>query len=158
AVRLGEGTALALSPDGRWALATVHGSKTKLQLLPTGPGEPRSLDLSRGRPEGEGSFGLAQDVAVAFFPDSKGLVGAGFEKGHGKRLYAVDLAGGEPRAIGPEGAFFTNGAHRTSPDGKYVPAFGPDEMAYLFPLVGGPDARGLPIPGVKKDEEVLSWC
>jgi Tol biopolymer transport system component len=46
AVRLGEGTALALSPDGRWALATVPGSQTTLALLPTGAGEPRTLDLS----------------------------------------------------------------------------------------------------------------
>src|SRR5262249_11372678 len=34
AVRLGDGTALALSPDGQWALATIPGSQTALALIP----------------------------------------------------------------------------------------------------------------------------
>ena len=46
-VRLGDGRGLALSPDGRWVLAThqVEGA-TELVLLPTGAGETRRV----GRP------------------------------------------------------------------------------------------------------------
>ncbi|HRI53272.1 MAG TPA: protein kinase, partial [Pseudomonadota bacterium] len=40
AVRLGEGTALALSPDGRWALAVVPDKTPRMVLWPTGPGQP----------------------------------------------------------------------------------------------------------------------
>ena len=107
AVRLGDGTALALSPDGRWALATGD-SPTRLRLLPTGAGEPRFLDLSGVRP---GGFGNAQfPISGTFFPDSKRVLVTGFEGTGGKRLFVVDLDGGKPRPIGPEGAFFTDGA------------------------------------------------
>ncbi len=148
AVRLGEGTALALSPDGRWALATVPGSPTTLTLLPTGPGEPRSLDLA----------GVQNPRAGTFFPDGKRALVTGFEEGHGNRLYIVDLAGGKPRPIGPEGALFTDASHGISPDGKYVAAFGPDRVAHLFPIDGGEGAKGIPIPGAAPGEEVIRWC
>jgi hypothetical protein len=38
AIRLGEGKALSLSPDGTWALALQTGPPPRLVLLPTGPG------------------------------------------------------------------------------------------------------------------------
>ena len=38
AVRLGDGHALALSPDGKWALSTPHRTPAELVLLPTGAG------------------------------------------------------------------------------------------------------------------------
>ncbi len=53
AVRLGEGNVPALSNDGKWVSCVVSdGPKTKLTLLPTGPGEPRvigSEDIHYGR-------------------------------------------------------------------------------------------------------------
>jgi dipeptidyl aminopeptidase/acylaminoacyl peptidase len=156
AVRLGEGTALALSPDGRWALATVPGSQTTLALLPTGAGEPRTLDLSGVHPGGSGSAHFP--VAGTFFPDGKRILVTGFEEGHGRRLYAVDLAGGKPRTIGPEGAFFTDAAHDISPDGKYVAAFGPDRTAHLYSVDAGATVDGPVIPGAEKGREVIRWC
>src|SRR5437016_11820963 len=42
AVRLGEGFALALSPDGKWALARTPDSND-LALLPTGVGSTKSI-------------------------------------------------------------------------------------------------------------------
>jgi hypothetical protein len=155
AVRLGDGRAVALSPDGRWVLATVPNSETTLALLPTGPGEPRSLDLSGVHPVGPGN--VLSQVAGTFFPDGRRALVAGFEEGGGKRLYVLDLAGGRPRPIGPEGAFFTDGAHGVSPDGKYIAAFGPDETAHLIPVDAGPDAA-VPIPGAARGEEAIRWC
>ncbi len=156
AVRLGEGTALALSPDGRWALATVPGSRATLALLPTGPGEPRTLDLSGVHPGGSGSAHFP--VAATFFPDGKRILVTGFEEGHGRRLYVVDLAGGKPRPIGPEGAHITDATHGISPDGKYVAAWGPDRMSRLFLVDGGVDSAALPIPGAANGEQVIQWC
>src|SRR5208337_1926048 len=43
AVRLGEGTAVALSPDGKWVIAEPQGTPAQLVLLPTGAGEPKPL-------------------------------------------------------------------------------------------------------------------
>ena len=43
AVWLGDGRAVALSPDGRWAIAEVPG-QSGYQVLPTGAGRPRRLE------------------------------------------------------------------------------------------------------------------
>ena len=43
AVRLGEGSPHALSPDGKWALAAIKPSDPQLVLYPTGAGEARIL-------------------------------------------------------------------------------------------------------------------
>src|SRR5205085_3359618 len=56
AVRLGEGYAFALSPDGRWVLAgteSVGGKPNSIVLLPTGTGQTRTLKNG-----GIESFGL----------------------------------------------------------------------------------------------------
>ena len=60
AVRLGEGMAAALSPEGRWAATIPRNAPTQLVLLPTGVGEARSL----------GTRGLTY-VGAAWFPDGK---------------------------------------------------------------------------------------
>jgi serine/threonine protein kinase len=46
-IRLGEGTGLALSPDGRWALSHLPYRDAPFELLPTGPGRKRTFP-SRG--------------------------------------------------------------------------------------------------------------
>src|SRR5262249_55121274 len=42
--RLGEGTAIGFSPDGRWALATVRSNPPRTMLYPLGPGAPVQLN------------------------------------------------------------------------------------------------------------------
>src|SRR5262249_57930944 len=43
AVLLGEGGAVALSPDGKWAISQTQELPSQFKLLPTGAGEPRDL-------------------------------------------------------------------------------------------------------------------
>ncbi len=88
AVRLGEGQSLALSPDGKWALASSKsGSATDLVLLPVGAGEPRRLPPT----------GLATD-AGSFFADGRRLLLWGHEPGHASRLYVLELPDREAEA------------------------------------------------------------
>jgi serine/threonine protein kinase len=155
AVRLGDGNALALSPDGHWALANRADARGKLFLLPTGPGEGRELDLSGVQAGGSGR--VHTPVSATFFPDGQRILVTGFETGRARRLYVVDLAGGKPRPIGPEGAYFTEAVHGVSPDGKTVAALGPDGVPHLFPVEGSAGGTMLTIPGVDGGE-VLRWC
>src|SRR5207247_199985 len=46
-IRLGEGAPVALSPDGKWALAVFTGNEPRLVLYPTGAGEPRQVPLEK---------------------------------------------------------------------------------------------------------------
>ena len=45
-VRLGDGSAGGLSPDGKWAISVSTGQRQQVTLLPIGPGQPRSVDIS----------------------------------------------------------------------------------------------------------------
>src|SRR5262249_35824201 len=78
AVRLGDGKALALSPDGKWALvAPGEVAATKLLLLPTGAGEQRVLQL------GSVHFGAGRQVFAGggtFLPDGRRILFSGSEE------------------------------------------------------------------------------
>ena len=93
-VRLGEGDAHGLSPDGKWVSAKAEGSEI-LTLLPTGPGEPRPLSF----PGLEGIFALFP----RWFPDSRHLVVSAKRGKEDRRCFLVDLEGGVPRPRDPRG-------------------------------------------------------
>jgi Tol biopolymer transport system component len=141
AVRLGNGQALALSPDERWALATRSDVPTDLFLLPTRAGETKPL-----------AHETTTHIAARWFPDGKRFVFSGTEPGHGARLYVQDVSGGGPRGITSEGINAL--AFAVSPDARVVAAVGPDGKGQLFPVTGG-DSQ--PIPGFEAGEEPISW-
>jgi hypothetical protein len=125
-VRLGEGTPLALSPAGTWALVASPDRPPRLILTPTGPGEPRTLPP--GRFDGTES---------AWFVDEGRLLI------NGSRGLLVDLSGGETRAVTPEGIVCVRGSYR---DGAVI-GVAPDGTLARYPLRGGdplPMAARLP--------------
>ena len=143
AVRLGQGSALALSPDGKWTLVLRQNmSPPDFVLLPTGVGEQRAVSTGSVIPSGG-----------QFFADSKRLLFDGHEPGHASRIYVVSLEGGQPRPISPEGYSLGTHAHSVSPDGKRVAIIAPDGVA-LIPLDGG---EPRPVPGSSPGDTPLRW-
>jgi serine/threonine protein kinase/Tol biopolymer transport system component len=120
AVRLGDGKALDLSPDGLWALSKAGGlDAARLMLLPTGAGQARAVPVPGIQIPGVGS-------GEAFFPDGKRILIRGAEKGQPMRLFAVDLETGKFRSFTPEGVPFQSRLS-ISPDGKQVVSSGDGE-------------------------------
>ena len=112
AVRLGPGSPNAFSPDGKWALVLRQNiSPPDFALFPTGVGQQRVLATGNVIPNGG-----------QFHPDSKRLLIEGHEPGHGSRVYAMNLDGGQPRPITPEGFRLGTHRHSVSPDGKHIAA------------------------------------
>jgi serine/threonine protein kinase len=141
AVRLGEGTAQALSPDGNWALCVTHASPEQIIMLPTKTGEPRTI-----------THDAIDHVAVGWHPDGKRIVFAGREPGHAVRLWIQDVEGGKPKPISPEaGALF---AVYVSPDGKEVIGLGSDGKTDLFPIDGG---KPRIVPGLEPDDRTAGF-
>jgi Tol biopolymer transport system component/predicted Ser/Thr protein kinase len=140
-VRLGIGASLGLSPDGKWALATL-GSEGDFVLLPTGAGEARQLNKA----------GIKSQWA-SWFPDGERLLVSGSEAGHGNRMYVRDVGSGSSRAVSAEGvSFFWNAV---SPDGRRAVAASSDGTPRLYPVEGGePQA----IPGVTNDDLPIRWA
>jgi hypothetical protein len=118
-VRLGDGNAADLSPEGQWATAVTF--KGQLSLLPVGAGEARLL-----RTEGR-EFRDAR-----FFPDGRRLLVLAAEKHHTPRLFIRDLSdNGTVKPIAPEGST----ALAISPDGRLVVGRAPDGAAVFYPYL-----------------------
>jgi Tol biopolymer transport system component len=129
-IRLGDGTADTLSPDGKWAVAVSQTGPAHITLLPVGPGQSRQISLS--------ALERLQNGAH-FLPDGRHIAVNGNEPGHSGRTYLVDVIGGQTEPVTPEGTYAT----LPSPDGKFLAGETADFKLGLFPLDGGP-ARTIP--------------
>jgi hypothetical protein len=140
AVRLGQGRAIALSPDTRWAISgSAFPPSPYLELLPTAVGEPRRLP---------GNGVVYTDAA--WLPDSRQIIVSAIEPGHRARLYLQDLEQGRPTPLTPEGV--TSWA--VSPDGSTIAARGPTPVIRLYPVDGTPSRE---LPGVTVREAPIGW-
>ena len=137
-VRIGEGLALAISPDAKWAI-TKHPKGGPLNLVPTGAGEARKLTHDAV------SYGT-----VRWLPDGKQLLAEGIETGHGARDYLIDVGTGDSKPVTPEGIAGVN----LSPDGKSTTVLGPDGKRGIWPLDGSGIRR---IPGLDSNYYVTGW-
>jgi Tol biopolymer transport system component len=124
AVLLGEGGALALSPDGRWVLGQTQDSPSQLKLLPSGAGEARMLTNDN-----------VNHTWGRWFPDGERILFSGNQPGQGVRLYVYEISSGKSRAVTPEGV--DGNAFIISPDSQWIAGIGPDRKGYLYPARGG---------------------
>jgi dipeptidyl aminopeptidase/acylaminoacyl peptidase len=141
AIRLGDGTGEAFSADGRWAIS-LSVDRSRLILLPTRAGESRTIDLAP----------LDRVHRAYWLPDGSHLLLGASERGHAARFYVLDLAGGPPRAITPEG---TSTDATVSPDGRAIAARSGTGDLTWFPVASG---ASRPIPGVNANEFVARWA
>jgi serine/threonine protein kinase/Tol biopolymer transport system component len=149
-VKLGEGTAQDLSPDGRFALGVIPRSdRDDLMLYPTGAGEARRLD----------SGPIERYTTGRWFSDGSRILVCGNASGVANRCYEQDTKGGPPRALTPEQ---TDDAW-PSPDGASLlvhhtqPGSSAEgEAAFaLYPTRGG---AGRPIPWLRNTvDTVVGW-
>ena len=153
AAKYGKGVACALSPDGKWVLASTppnaKGEITGLLLLPTGPGEERALD--RG--------GLAGFLGGGWLPDSRSVVFSAAPAGGKMRIWLQALPEGKPRPISPEGFRIQPYSNPVSPDGRFVVGvhYGGrgEDAVLLFPLDGAGQPRT--VSGLGKGDWVHQW-
>jgi eukaryotic-like serine/threonine-protein kinase len=111
-VALGEGMAGDLSPDGKWAAATV--SYDRLVLLPTGAGTAKQME--RGDIE-------HYSPGIHWLPDGGAILFSANQAGRAARCFVQNVNGGGPRPVTPEGISMC----QVSPDGKLIAASGGKE-------------------------------
>ena len=139
AILLGYGNHSTLSPDGKWVL-TLHRDSggAQLMLLPTGPGEPRTLHTR------EVSYETAH-----WFPDGKKLLVNASEPGKPSRswVYAFDKDTFEP--LTAEGIR----ASHIAPDGRsYIVS--DSTKVLVAPLAGGTPKK---VADLENGESVVRW-
>ena len=123
-VRLSEGSAGSFSPDGKWAASTSTTQAAQINLLPIGPGQIRSINVT----------GLAHihNGWARFLSDGQRLTVNGDETGRAARCYVVDLSSGKATPATPEG--FSCGP--SSPDARAVVGKGPNGSNAIYFLDG----------------------
>lgn len=110
-VRLGDGSALALSPDAKYALVRIHVPVQQLALVPVGAGEKKLLAPAR-------SNSFFYQPWACFFPDGKRVLFAANEQDRGTRLYVQEIDG-NPVCITPdEEGVEISSPHSISPGGE----------------------------------------
>jgi Tol biopolymer transport system component len=130
AVRLGEGTTEALSPDGRWVLSIGRDEKpAQIRMLPTGAGQARKITSDR-----------IEHRNTRWFPDGKRILFLGNRPNEAPRLWVQSIDGGPPRPIATEGATGT----LITPDGTRVLARTKARKWFFFPVDG--DGAPQPVP------------
>jgi hypothetical protein len=141
-IHLGPGSAGGLSPDGRWALDVSVAAKSKVTLLPIGPGGARDIPTK--------GLEQVQNGSAHFLPDGEHIILNGNEPGRGVRGYRLDLVGGKPVPVTPEGMK----AQMPSPDGRWILAQAPDAALVLCSLVTGETHA---IPDIDQQDNVAEW-
>jgi Tol biopolymer transport system component len=138
-VRLGEGAAIALSPDGKWVISILNQPRQTV-LMPTGSGETRVLDRS----------GLREFGDDHWTPDGKHVVFSGQEDGKPSRSFIQDIEGGRPRPLTPEGITGT----LISPNGQFLLTNVSNGKRSLFYI---PQGSLREIRGLRRDDQILRW-
>ncbi len=109
AVELGEGSIFGMTPDGKYVVAGVPSQPTRLRILPTGAGEPRTFDVAPVQ---------LDHSSISWMPGARAFVFLGHSGTAMQRAYRFSLDGGAATPLtSREGAQSWN---RVSPDGKFV--------------------------------------
>jgi hypothetical protein len=144
-VRLGDGMALALSPDGQTALAVLPERPSRLIVYPVGP-EP-AWEIA--------DAGIERYAGVTFFPDGRRVVIAANAPGGPAGLFVRGFPKGQPRPISSAGVSVGHfQGFPVSPDGKWVAATAADGRVKLFPVEGG---EPRPLEGLPPSLYPIRW-
>jgi len=139
---LGEGEALDLSPDGRWALVRAD-ERDALLALPTGAGTTRRLPL-----------GELRVWNARWLPDGKQIIFTARAGSGPYRLYEIDPEQGTPRPVSdvPLG---TRQVLVVSPDGHLAATVDLEDRAVVIALSDGAPLR---VPGLPPGSWPRGWA
>jgi hypothetical protein len=134
-IRLGDGLALGISGDGRWALAHRPHQDAPIELLPTGLGERRSLST-----EGHGILGSR----ARFTPDGARVVVPAHDRDGVEGILVLSVTGDPARFLRLPAQFVgTRPSFALAPDGREALVGKLDTGETMFvPLDGAPMRPG----------------
>jgi DNA-binding winged helix-turn-helix (wHTH) protein/Tol biopolymer transport system component len=143
-VRLGPGRATDLSPDGQWVLSIPLRQPDHVDVLPSGPGEPRQIRVP----------GVAAHEAAGWVGGDGAVFVTTRDEGGQRATWLVDASGANPRRLPlPEGKFLR--LNTFSADGQRFLASCPDRyVPCSYPTAGGAPQ---PVPGAQKGWWAVAW-
>jgi Tol biopolymer transport system component len=152
AVRLGDGSGAALSPDGKWVAGNdgaAGGTTTAITILPVHTGEARRLGDAR-----------VAGLAMSWLPDSKAVLYQEIENDGHLRVYAEPIDGSGKKPVTPANESYAMQRDAVSPDGRWFLARRrSDHAMVLFPLDGSRPGTGAPrvMSTIAANEYGVQW-
>jgi serine/threonine protein kinase/WD40 repeat protein len=143
-IRLGDGAAIGLSPNGAWALALLEKNPAEIELLPTGAGEARHWTNPN----------VEHYAGIGWMPDSQEILIAGNEPGHATRFYVQKITGGAMSPVSPEG-FSIELRIAVSPDGKRFAAR--NQQTNIWNVCQVDTGQCAPLRGIEDDDAPMAW-
>ncbi len=123
AIRIGDGTTEALSPDGQWALSIQRNKPMpQIMMLPTGIGQPRAVTHDN-----------ISHRWARWFPDGQRILFYGNEPNKPPHLWVQSIVSGAPQPVAPDQVL----GNLITPDGKRVLCRTPDRRYFFYPVDGG---------------------
>jgi eukaryotic-like serine/threonine-protein kinase len=142
AIPIGEGYAVVISRDKRWAISQKVGNPGAILLLPIGAGQPRQINPPKLQ---------TMCCGASFLSDNRRIVYVAQESGRPLRAWMQDITGGDPQPITGEGVV----GWMVSADDQWLIATQDLANLNLFvPVSGGKPQK---IPGLRSNEQVLGW-
>ena len=141
AIRLGDGVAGGISPDGRFVVGGELGGYRFITILPVGAGQARRVTTEGIVPSHGFWLSSGREVVVA-----------ATAPGQGARLYRVNIESGAYAPLSDE--IVQAGTAIPSPDGTNVLTRGEDACPVLLPVEGGAPRR---FPNLDSHWRLSSW-
>ena len=141
-VQLGEGSAGGLSPDGKWAISVSTNPTAQVTLLPIGPGQARTINIT--------GLDHVHNGWARFMPDGQQITLIGDETNHAPRCYVVDISSGKAKAATPDGVL----CGPIAPDGRSMIGTNPGRSIEVYPLDGG---EPRPVPEQESNFVAVQW-
>ncbi len=141
-IRLGEGSAGGMSPDGKWAISVSTEKTPQITLLPIGAGQARPIQVT--------GLDHIQNGWARFLSDGLRIALNGDEAGHAPRCYVMEISIGKVRPVTPEGV----ACGPFSPDSRSVVGIKQDRSFAIYSLEGGLPQQ---IPDVKNNFNPVQW-
>jgi Tol biopolymer transport system component len=142
-VQLGGGVVVGMTPDAKFVFtSSLADNLASLTMRPVGAGQPRALDLGGVTPK------IPPGQRLTCSSDGRRVAFIGAKRDGGRAAYILELDGGVPRAVSPEGA----NSVCISPDGSKVVVGDAKRGMYVVSKSGR-----LPVSGAPNNDVPLAW-
>jgi len=146
-VRVGDGSAFAFSPEGKWltGYTSSDAATRKYVLMPTGAGEEKSIAVP-------GLQGNARIIVGWLSGDQHYLLLGVLPGKKGWQFFSWDAGRAALRPVSPEG--MVDMLPLVAPDGRQFLAQGPDRAWYVYPIDG---SAPKPVTGLTQHDIPVNW-
>lgn len=147
--KIADGSAIQLSPDGKYALLRFHTPHNYLGLMPIEGGEIKSLEIDSKHP-------LNYEVSASFFPDGKRIMFAANDADGKRNIYIQEIDGGIPVLFKAEKEGVKKlSAHTISPDGEYTILTNAENRLALYKISDGTSS---PLKNLDDEFYLVRWA